>query len=168
MTQGRHEVVGVYLAGPLGFTEPGRQFHDGTIVPLVRAAGFDPLDPWPLGGRLFPRAAAIQDPRSRERALRRANRLVGQANEGMIRACSGVLAILDGSDVDSGTAAEVGFAAALSKPVVGLRTDLRSSGDNAQAAVNLQVLHFVRMGGGTVHSKPENAVRQLKRLIEKR
>lgn len=36
-----------------------------------------------------------------------------------------MLAILDGQDVDSGTAAEIGYAFARRKPIVGYRGDLR-------------------------------------------
>lgn len=36
-----------------------------------------------------------------------------------------VVAVLDGPDVDSGTAYEIGYARAKGKPVVGLKTDLR-------------------------------------------
>lgn len=60
----------------------------------------------------------------------------------------GVLAVLDGSDVDSGTASEIGYAAALNKIVVGLRTDFRMAGDNPDTPVNLQVLHFITASGG--------------------
>jgi nucleoside 2-deoxyribosyltransferase len=35
------------------------------------------------------------------------------------------VAILDGPDVDSGTAFEVGYACAKGKPVIGLKTDMR-------------------------------------------
>lgn len=38
-----------------------------------------------------------------------------------------VVAILDGPDVDSGTAWEVGYAHALGKPIVGLRADYRGA-----------------------------------------
>jgi nucleoside 2-deoxyribosyltransferase len=40
-----------------------------------------------------------------------------------------VLAVLDGPDADSGTCFEVGYAAALGVPVVGLRTDWRPAED---------------------------------------
>lgn len=36
-----------------------------------------------------------------------------------------VVAVLDGPDVDSGTAFEIGYAKAKGKPVVGLKTDVR-------------------------------------------
>ena len=47
-----------------------------------------------------------------------------------------VVAILDGVDVDSGTAWEVGYAYAKGKPVVGLRTDFRSL---SNGIVNLMI-----------------------------
>ena len=47
-----------------------------------------------------------------------------------------VVAVLDGVDVDSGTAWEIGYAYAKEKPVIGLRTDFRSLSDGI---VNLMV-----------------------------
>lgn len=47
-----------------------------------------------------------------------------------------VIAVLDGVDVDSGTAWEIGYAYAKEKPVIGLRTDFRSLSDGI---VNLMV-----------------------------
>ncbi len=47
-----------------------------------------------------------------------------------------LLCILDGSDVDSGTAIEMGYAYARHKPIFGIRTDFRSSEDRG---VNLMV-----------------------------
>jgi nucleoside 2-deoxyribosyltransferase len=47
-----------------------------------------------------------------------------------------IVAVLDGVDVDSGTAWEIGYAYAKEKPVIGLRTDFRSLSDGI---VNLMV-----------------------------
>ena len=47
-----------------------------------------------------------------------------------------VVAMLDGSDSDSGTALEVGYAMARGKPIVGVRTDFRKSQDRG---VNLML-----------------------------
>src|SRR5690606_4794601 len=47
-----------------------------------------------------------------------------------------VVAVLDGVDVDSGTAWEIGYAYAKEKPVIGLRTDFKSLSDGV---VNLMV-----------------------------
>jgi nucleoside 2-deoxyribosyltransferase len=46
-------------------------------------------------------------------------------NIAALRRCSFVVAILDGADVDSGVAWEVGFVHALGKRVIGLRSDFR-------------------------------------------
>lgn len=47
-----------------------------------------------------------------------------------------VLCVLDGPDVDSGTAMEIGYSFARKKPIVGIRTDIRSSEDRG---VNLML-----------------------------
>ncbi len=47
----------------------------------------------------------------------------------MIEKCDLVIAILDGADADSGTSVEIGYAYAMKKPVVGVRTDFRISED---------------------------------------
>jgi len=53
-----------------------------------------------------------------------------------IEKCDIVLAILDGSDSDSGTSWECGYAYCLHKPIIGVRTDLRESEDHG---VNLML-----------------------------
>jgi nucleoside 2-deoxyribosyltransferase len=75
------------------------------------------------------------------------------------------LAILDGTDVDSGTASEVGFAAALGKRVVGLRLDSRVTGDNRAAQINLQVEAFVQQNGGDVVHTLDEAIILLRQLF---
>lgn len=48
-----------------------------------------------------------------------------------------VVAVLDGADVDSGTAWEIGYAYAKGKPLFGLRTDFRTLG--REGTVNLMI-----------------------------
>ncbi|MCX6689328.1 MAG: nucleoside 2-deoxyribosyltransferase, partial [Methanoregula sp.] len=50
-----------------------------------------------------------------------------------------VVAIIDGADADSGTAWEMGYATALRKPVIALRTDFRMVGN--EELVNLMLEH---------------------------
>ena len=95
-----------------------------------------------------------------------ANRDVGNMNEAMIREADAVLAVLDGSDVDSGTAAEVGFAAAIGKPIVGIRSDVRKSGDNKATAINLQIAHFVESSGGMVTESFGAAISALPGVVD--
>lgn len=58
-----------------------------------------------------------------------------------IRESDLLLAILDGSDVDSGVAFEIGVASTLGKRVVGLRTDYRPG---AEQGVNLMIARACR------------------------
>lgn len=46
-----------------------------------------------------------------------------------IDSAAAVLAILDGAEVDSGVAWEMGYAYALKKPIIGIRTDFRPGAD---------------------------------------
>jgi len=150
----------VYLAGPSGFTESGRLWHAEVLRPAVEAAGFVALDPWEAGADLFDTAFALADGPERLAALAHANREAARRNVDLIRRAAAVLAVLDGTDVDSGTAAEIGYSAALDIPVVGLRTDLRVTGDNAATIVNLQVEFFL----AAVCTEVESAIAELLRL----
>jgi nucleoside 2-deoxyribosyltransferase len=145
----RGERLAVYVAGPLGFTPYGLEYNENVMTAL-RAAGLSPLDPWTIPDDPFAAAAALPAGAARLAAFADANRVAGARNEQLIRASAGVLALLDGADVDSGTAAEIGFAAALRIPVVGLRLDLRPAGDNEATVVNLQVAHFIEASGGCI------------------
>ena len=74
--------------------------------------------------------------------------------------------MLDGADVDSGTAAEIGYAFARGTPIVGYRGDFRLAGDNEGAVVNLQVEYFIRASGGTIVTRLAEiaaAIRRAKR-----
>ena len=129
-------VVKVYVASPLGFTHPTKAWYDAVLLPALEAAGHVVLDPWSASADLFAEA-------SDQAALAAANQQAAARNEQLLRDCDAVFAVLDGVDVDSGTAAEIGFAYALGKPVVGWRSDFRQAGDNAASVVNLQVEHFL-------------------------
>jgi nucleoside 2-deoxyribosyltransferase len=159
----------VYLAGPLGFSEAGRHFHHGVLVPFVRGLGYEVLDPWALGDAR--RIAAVQrmpDGAARRAAWRRLNRQIGATNRAAIDRAQGVLAILDGPDVDSGTAAEIGYAFARGKLIVGYRGDFRLSADNEGGMVNLQVEFFIRQSGGTIATRYEDLERSLRPLRSRR
>jgi nucleoside 2-deoxyribosyltransferase len=138
----------VYVAGPGGFDAAGRAWHQ-RVRDRLAAAGFDVLDPWLASQDVF-RAAYDAPAEHRRDALLDANRAAGAANAAMIRDADAVLALFDGVDVDSGTAAEVGFAAALGTLVVAYRTDWRTTGDNEAALVNLQLEYFVASVGGVI------------------
>jgi nucleoside 2-deoxyribosyltransferase len=141
----------VYVASPLGFSEAGRHFADTVLLPLLRRLGLEVLDPWALTdpARIAAVAARPEGPARRE-AWRALNREMAEANRAAIDRAGTLVAVLDGVDVDSGTAAEIGYAFARGLRIVGYRGDFRLSADNEGAAVNLQVEHFIRASGGTI------------------
>ena len=133
----------IYIASPLGFSEASRGFYYERLLPLVRESGFEVLDPWDIGFK-------IPAPEAEKEAWRRFNALVGEKNTKAIESSDGVLAVLDGTDVDGGTASEIGYAFALGKKILGYRGDFRLTGDNPGSTVNLQVEYFIRKSGGTI------------------
>jgi nucleoside 2-deoxyribosyltransferase len=143
----------IYLAGPLGFSEAGRDFHDRILIPGLQRSGHDVLDPWKLTdtGKV---AAVLNMPfgTRRREAWRVLNREIGRNNHAALDICDAVVAVLDGVDVDSGTASEIGYAFAKGKPIIGYRGDLRLSADNEALTVNLQVEYFIRASGGDIVS----------------
>ena len=85
--------------------------------------------PWKLiNPAKFDRVRAIADARERRAEWRKLNWETGATNlGGAIDAGDLLLAVLDGSDVDSGTAAEIGYGFATGKPIIGYRSDLDSA-----------------------------------------
>jgi nucleoside 2-deoxyribosyltransferase len=114
----------VYLAGPL-FTQAEWQWNTQLATGL-RQAGFDVIVPQELirpllknGGPLDPRKLFAADVAGIDRA-------------------DAVVAVVDGPDVDSGTAWECGYASKAGRPIIAVRTDFRGGGDD-KAGVNLML-----------------------------
>ena len=152
----------VYMASPLGFSEAGRHFYATVLLPFVRGLGYEVLDPWALTDpRRIAAVEALPDGPARRDAWRALNREMGATNRAAIDAADGLVAVLDGVDVDSGTAAEIGYAFARGKLIVGYRGDFRLSADNEGGIVNLQVEFFIRESGGTIVSRHEDLAASL-------
>jgi len=145
-----------YLASPLGFTEGGRSYYRAEYLPAL-ASVVSPVDPWSLTtqGEIDEAHAAG---RQREMALE-----IGRRNVAAIRASDLLVAYLEGQEPDSGTVAELGYAAGLGLTCFGLRSDLRQAGENG-AAVNLQVETFVLESGGRVCGSLDELVCELEAL----
>ncbi len=107
----------IYLAAPL-FTQVQRAWNRALAQTIVRA-GTD----WEITlPQDFRAEGRFNDARHYPALFRRCLEALG--------ACHVVLAVLDGADVDSGTAFELGYARALGKSIVGLRTDYRPGADH--------------------------------------
>lgn len=149
----------VYLASPLGFAASTKHYMD-ELERALAGTEITVHNPWKGDfGPEFQRANAIPDHAERVAALGHVNTRVARANEEAIRASDMVLAVLDGVDVDSGTASEMGFAFALGKRVHGLRTDTRLIGDNAGSVINLQVQYWIEASGGKLVRTLDEAVK---------
>lgn len=100
----------IYLAAPL-FSEAERDFNS-KVAGKLRGAGFDV---WLPQESLFVKEGTLEE-----------KKRIYEADITALEKCDVVVAVLDGVDVDSGVAFEIGFAVALGKPVVGFKTDHRT------------------------------------------
>jgi len=158
--------VRVYIASPFGFSEAGRHFSTTVLTPFVRSLGCVAIDPWALiDRRKIARVESLPYGPKRREGWRRLSREIGAANRTAIDGARGVVAVLDGPDVDSGTAAEIGYAFAHGKLIVGYRGDSRLSADNEGGLVNLQVEFFIRESGGTIVDRYQDLRSGLRSLL---
>lgn len=153
----------IYVAGPFGFTEAGRDYLKNRVLPAMVAASLEPLNPWAAADGIL--GPVLREERRKPVDVRRASTEVGQQNAAMIEQASAVLALIDGCDLDSGTCAEIGYAAARSKPVVALRTDFRLAGDVAEIPINLQVDFFIQSSGGGIVGNLDDAIVRLGEIV---
>src|SRR5660397_277964 len=100
----------VYLAAPL-FSEAECDFNRKLRDEII-SAGFKVFLPQEDSNN-------IKDMKDRQKIIFNKN-LKGIENSDIL------VAVIDGADVDSGTAWEIGFAFAKGKPLLGLRTDFRT------------------------------------------
>lgn len=111
----------VYLAAPL-FSEAERDFNR-KLRDEIKKAGFNVFLPQEDSNN-------IKEEKNRQE-------IIFNKNMEAIESSDMVVAVIDGTDVDSGTSWEIGYAFAKGKPVLGLRTDFRTLG--AEGTVNLMI-----------------------------
>ena len=93
------------------------------------------------------------------------NWVIGENNDRAIQIATGLLAILDGVDVDSGTASEIGYGGGLGKLILGYRGDFRLSSENTGSIVNMQVEYFIKKHGGKIITQIDDLQKELKLLF---
>ncbi len=103
--------MNVYFAGPL-FTLAERRFNEELAAEIQRLC--------PTLDIFFPQSCDKEFQGLPDFAQR-----VYEALMEALDRCEAVVAILDGSDSDSGTCIEIAYARAKGKPVIGVRTDFR-------------------------------------------
>jgi len=100
----------IFLAAPL-FSESEREFNE-KVARELRKAG---LEVW-----MAQEAPFIKDGTDEEK------RSIYEEDTTALKKSDAVVAALDGIDVEAGVAFEIGYAAALGKPIIGLKTDYRT------------------------------------------
>ena len=117
----------IYQAGPL-FSQAERAFHR-ELSAALRTAGHTVI--WP-GDLLTEADIAAAGPG--------AVALIHTACKEAIGRSTAVVALLDGPQVDDGTAWEIGYAHAKGLPIYGLRTDTRVAGDTKFNRMNSMIV----------------------------
>jgi nucleoside 2-deoxyribosyltransferase len=100
----------VFLAAPL-FSEAERDFNS-KVAKRLRDEGFQV---W----------LAQESPFTHEGTSKEKKKIY-EEDISALKTCDVLVAVLDGVEVDSGVAFEMGYAASLGKPMIGLKTDHRT------------------------------------------
>ena len=124
----------------------------------VTAAGLIPKDPWSGPSPIADVLAIMEYGLERRLALQTANLDQGRYDLELLEDSEAVVASLDGQDVDSGTAVEIGYGFARGLLIVGLRTDSRRCADNEGSTVNLMIETCIADSGGILTDSLPEAV----------
>jgi nucleoside 2-deoxyribosyltransferase len=111
----------VYLAAPL-FSEAECDFNR-KLRDLIISEGFQVFLP--------------QEDSNNIHIEKKRQEIIFNKNLAALDSSDIIVAVLDGADVDSGTAWEIGYAYSKGKPVLGLKTDFRTLG--IEGTVNLMI-----------------------------
>jgi len=113
----------VFLAAPL-FNESEREFNSN-IAKKLRDNGFKV---W-----LAQETSFIQEGTHEEK------KRIYEGDISALKASDVVVAVLDGVEVDAGVAYEMGYAKALGKPIIGLKTDYRTFSKKEEVNLILEI-----------------------------
>ena len=156
----------IYLASPFGFSESTFSFMN-KFEQALEELQFIILNPWKLCSiDDFKEIDEIQDPKMKIEKLKELNYKIGERNENSILESDIIIAILDGIDVDSGTASEIGYACAKGKKIYGYRNDFRQAGENLGSIINVQVEYWISKSGGKIFQSFDEMVKYFETKIK--
>jgi len=147
-----------YVAGAEGFCDSTRRWLNDCHIPALQARGLHTISPWDLTDPDEVAAVKALPLGEERRAAHRAlNRRIAARNRQAMQHVSCMVASLEGPDVDSGTASEIGYYAGVHpgwammrrRPIFAWRTDWRETGEEG-ATVNLQVEYWIELSGGVI------------------
>ena len=148
----------LYIASEYGFTLAGTEFLN-ILLPGIAQCKIEYVNPWRNKAKY---AKEFRKAGKLEYKMRELNGKIAKQNMTDIVNSDRMLACLDGYDVDSGVAGEIGFAYAKGKRIDGFRSDFRNTGDNSAAKINLQIEYFITASGGQIYSDLESLYNMLK------
>ena len=158
----------IYIASPFRFSEAGRDFMYRKLIPEIKKAGFEIIDPLKLTDQQYIQdIIALPLDAGKLTRLKNMNRVMGSNNEKGIERCKGIFAVLDGTDVDSGVASEIGVGYGWNKPILGYRNDFRLASENLGSRVNLQVEYWIMHRGGEIISSVKEIVPMAQKVFGK-
>lgn len=148
--------VPAYIASQLGFSESGRKTLEKFYFRLKTEANVVALCPFEACSEFFnkQKLESLRLVEEERNYLQEFNKLVGLINYGELMPRSKfMVAILDGGhQVDDGVASEIAYFAATyggqnqdSRPIIGIRSDIRSA-ENVAAVINPAVRYFLDYG----------------------
>ncbi len=116
------------------------------------------MDPWADQSALGNIMDTMEIGSERRAALAAANLEQGRYDLKLVDQSEAILASLDGPDVDSGTALEIGYGFARGLIIAGVRTDIREAGDNEGSIVNLMIETCIVDSGGILTRSLDKAI----------
>ena len=116
----------IYQAGPL-FSQADVAWHRG-LTQQLRRAGHEVVWPGDLVSDDDVAGWGSEAPRR-----------IFAIDKAAIDGADLLVALLDGAQVDDGTAWEIGYAHARGIPVIGIRTDFRRAGETGHSLVNAMI-----------------------------
>ena len=117
----------IYLAAPL-FSDMERDYIDNIVLDISRELHLDPLEDFYVPHR--------------DNKYNLNSDYIYDENIKNLNDCDIMIAVLDGKDIDSGTAFEVGYFEAQEKPIFGILTDKRSYDENNDLNQKLNIMIY--------------------------
>ena len=151
-------MTAVYVASPSGFCDNTRDWLRDVLLPKLSGPSLEIIDPW----EHVISASSSEIRESAKTMTHEEAMAIGKANIESIDRSDVVFAVLDGMDVDSGVATEIGYAYGRGKRVIGYRGDCRFATEVRSCRVNMQVETFIERSGGRVHDSLEDAILELR------
>ena len=155
----------IYLASPYGFSESSKGFLRD-LREKLKSSGHTVHDPWVVSEPLVLECLAKirRNPGNSKQLWHKLDMKIGKLNQKAIDKAEVVVAGLDGTDVDAGTASEIGYAFGRDKTVLGYREDFRLTGENEGMVVSVQVQYWIEQSGGAVFGKVSDVLKRLAKL----